>query len=203
MISNDDDYNFTIRRLVIFFNNISPNSCTIRTPPIYNITPPIYTITPPIYTITPPIYTIRTPPIYTITPNRRNHHFSYLPSIHRHQDINEEELFAQPLMYCHFANGIGDPKYMPVISIDSLTKILVEALDGYNELNAAMNLVLFIDAVAHVLRIKLASRVLVRLGVYTLVHYVFGRFFCIYKFEMFVYPVSHIKTISTRSIPIT
>ena len=188
MISNDDDYNSTIRRLVIFFNNISPNSCTTRTPPIYTITPPIYTITPP---------------IYTITPNRRNHHFSYLPSIHRHQDINEEELFAQPLMYCHFANGIGDPKYMPVISIDSLTKILVEALDGYNELNAAMNLVLFIDAVAHVLRIKLASRVLLRLGVYTLVHYVFGRFFCIYKFEMFVYAVSLIKTISTRSILIT
>ena len=58
-------------------------------------------------------------------------------------------------MYCHFSNGIGDPKYMPVISVDPLTKILMEALDGYNEINAAMNLVLFIDAVAHVLRIKL------------------------------------------------
>ena len=65
-------------------------------------------------------------------------------------------------MYCHFSGGIGDPKYMPVTSIESLTKILVEALESYNELNAAMNLVLFIDAVAHILRIKLAATVAVR-----------------------------------------
>jgi len=35
-----------------------------------------------------------------------------------------------------------------------LNKILVEALDGYNELNAAMNLVLFEDAMMHVCRIN-------------------------------------------------
>jgi len=33
-------------------------------------------------------------------------------------------------------------------------KLLKEALDNHNELNAAMNLVLFDDAVAHVLRIN-------------------------------------------------
>ena len=57
-------------------------------------------------------------------------------------------------MYCHFAQGIGDPKYMPVTNEQELYKILMEALDGYNEVNAAMNLVLFGDAIAHILRIN-------------------------------------------------
>ena len=57
-------------------------------------------------------------------------------------------------MYCHFAQGIGDPKYMPVTNEQELYKILIEALDGYNEVNAAMNLVLFGDAIAHILRIN-------------------------------------------------
>lgn len=52
-------------------------------------------------------------------------------------------------MYCHFASGIGEPKYMPVQSWGSLNKILLEALDGYNEVNAALNLVLFEDAMCH------------------------------------------------------
>lgn len=29
-------------------------------------------------------------------------------------DIPEDILNAEPLIYCHFATGIGDPKYMPV-----------------------------------------------------------------------------------------
>ena len=43
---------------------------------------------------------------------------------------------------------------MPVMSFPDLNKILVEALDGYNEINAAMNLVLFEDAICHILRIN-------------------------------------------------
>ena len=35
-----------------------------------------------------------------------------------------------------------------------INKILTEALDGYNEINAAMNLVLFEDAIFHILRIN-------------------------------------------------
>ena len=58
-------------------------------------------------------------------------------------------LTAKPLIYCHFATGIGDPKYMPVSGWESLNKILEEALDSYNEINAAMNLVLFEDAMQH------------------------------------------------------
>lgn len=38
---------------------------------------------------------------------------------------------------------------MPVPSWESINKILVEALNSYNELNAAMNLVLFEDAMQH------------------------------------------------------
>ncbi|GCC26775.1 hypothetical protein chiPu_0005195 [Chiloscyllium punctatum] len=57
-------------------------------------------------------------------------------------------------MYCHFACGIGEPKYMPVQNWESLNKILMEALDGYNELNAAMSLVLFEDAMSHICRIN-------------------------------------------------
>uniref|UniRef100_A0AAR2IP24 Dynein heavy chain 9, axonemal n=1 Tax=Pygocentrus nattereri TaxID=42514 RepID=A0AAR2IP24_PYGNA len=57
-------------------------------------------------------------------------------------------------MYCHFALGIGEPKYMPVQSWESLNKTLLEALDSYNEVNAALNLVLFEDAMCHICRIN-------------------------------------------------
>ena len=70
------------------------------------------------------------------------------------QDIDEGVLFKQPCIYCHFATGIGEAKYMPVEGWNELNKILVEALDGYNELNAAMNLVLFEDAMMHICRIN-------------------------------------------------
>lgn len=52
-------------------------------------------------------------------------------------------------MYCHFATGIGEPKYMQVQSWGSLNKTLLEALDSYNEVNPALNLVLFEDAMSH------------------------------------------------------
>ncbi|XP_053153093.1 dynein axonemal heavy chain 9 isoform X3 [Hemicordylus capensis] len=57
-------------------------------------------------------------------------------------------------MFCHFAKGVGEPKYMPVQSWESLNQILVEALENYNEVNAAMSLVLFEDAMCHVCRIN-------------------------------------------------
>lgn len=53
-------------------------------------------------------------------------------------------------VYCHFASGIGEPKYMPVQSWELLTQTLEEALDHHNEVNPAMDLVLFEDAVRHV-----------------------------------------------------
>ena len=57
-------------------------------------------------------------------------------------------------MYFVYILGIGDPKYLPVPDWPTLNKLLVEALENYNELNAAMNLVLFEDAMEHVCRIS-------------------------------------------------
>ena len=50
--------------------------------------------------------------------------------------------------------GIGEPKYMPVLNWQSLSKILNDALRSYNELNAAMDLVLFEDAMSHICKIN-------------------------------------------------
>lgn len=70
------------------------------------------------------------------------------------EDINEEDCFKKPNLYCHFAQGIGDPKYSAVEGWTQLNKLLTDALDSYNELNAAMNLVLFEDAMMHICRIN-------------------------------------------------
>lgn len=70
------------------------------------------------------------------------------------EDMDEAALFATPHFFSHFSQGTGDPKYMPVEKYEDMNKILVEALEGYNEMNAAMNLVLFGDAIAHILRIN-------------------------------------------------
>ena len=43
-------------------------------------------------------------------------------------DIPEQEVLKTPLIYCHFAKGIGEPKYMPIINWDTLSKILTDAL---------------------------------------------------------------------------
>ena len=69
-------------------------------------------------------------------------------------DVTEGDVLISPLIYCHFAKGIGEPKYMPVLEWEGLQKLLTEALKGYNELNAAMDLVLFEDAMMHICRIN-------------------------------------------------
>ncbi|KAM9308794.1 LOW QUALITY PROTEIN: dynein axonemal heavy chain 11 [Gastrophryne carolinensis] len=70
------------------------------------------------------------------------------------EGIEDSVLLKQPLIFCHFANGFGEPSFMPVKGWDDLSKTLDEALDSYNEMNAAMNLVLFEDAMQHVCRIS-------------------------------------------------
>uniref|UniRef100_A0A665X2B6 Dynein, axonemal, heavy chain 9 n=1 Tax=Echeneis naucrates TaxID=173247 RepID=A0A665X2B6_ECHNA len=57
-------------------------------------------------------------------------------------------------LYCHFARGLGEPRYMAAESWSSLNKILLEVLDSYNEVNATLNLVLFEDAMAHICRVN-------------------------------------------------
>nr|XP_033816070.1 dynein heavy chain 17, axonemal isoform X1 [Geotrypetes seraphini] len=70
------------------------------------------------------------------------------------EEFPEDIIFAQPNIYCHFAEGIGEPKYLPVPNWPSLNKLLEDALASYNEVNAIINLVLFEDAVCHVCRIN-------------------------------------------------
>ncbi|PNI58007.1 DNAH11 isoform 4 [Pan troglodytes] len=70
------------------------------------------------------------------------------------EGIDSHMLLQQPLIYCHFANRGKDPHYMPVKDWEVLKTILTETLDNYNELNAAMHLVLFEDAMQHVCRIS-------------------------------------------------
>ncbi|KGL72843.1 Dynein heavy chain 9, axonemal, partial [Tinamus guttatus] len=79
-----------------------------------------------------------------------------LEMVKKFYDEMEETLeqTKQMNIYCHFAKGIGEPSYRPVPNWEELNQILVEALDNYNEVNAAMNLVLFEDAMCHVCRIN-------------------------------------------------
>ncbi|CAM9713793.1 unnamed protein product [Bubo scandiacus] len=69
-------------------------------------------------------------------------------------ELGQDAALAKPNIYCHFAQGVGEPKYLPVPSWPALNKLLGEALDSYNEMNAAMSLVLFEDAMSHICRIS-------------------------------------------------
>ena len=69
-------------------------------------------------------------------------------------DLEWDKVSEEPNLQCHFAQGVGDPLYAPVKSWEDLQGIMSEALTSYNEVNAAMNLVLFQDAMRHVCRIN-------------------------------------------------
>ncbi|EDQ88776.1 outer dynein arm heavy chain beta [Monosiga brevicollis MX1] len=69
-------------------------------------------------------------------------------------DLDREQLVANPKIHVHFADGIGEPRYKEIKNMQSLQSVLQEALNSYNEVNAAMNLVLFRDAMQHVCRIN-------------------------------------------------
>ncbi|XP_077291064.1 dynein heavy chain at 93AB [Arctopsyche grandis] len=69
-------------------------------------------------------------------------------------EVDEAVVFERPNVYCHFAGGIGEPKYMPIATWDQLNKLLQEAVVSYNDLVAAINLVLFEDAMMHICRIN-------------------------------------------------
>lgn len=77
--------------------------------------------------------------------------FTFVLSVSLPKDV--EVTLAQTRqmnIYCHFAHGLGESRYMPAESWSSLNKTLLEILDSYNEVNATQNLVLFEDAMAHV-----------------------------------------------------
>jgi len=60
---------------------------------------------------------------------------------------------ADPLVFCHFSGGIQDKAYDMVPSIEKMSQVLEDALREYNDVNAAMDLVLFEDAMKHIARI--------------------------------------------------
>lgn len=73
-----------------------------------------------------------------------------IPDIDNYYTKND----PKPLIFCHFAGGLGEKVYNEVPDYASLYKTLMEALDEYNETNAMMDLVLFEDAMKHVCRIS-------------------------------------------------
>lgn len=82
----------------------------------------------------------------------QHHSFSRGQPCFGYKELDEGEVMATPNVFCHFARGVGEPRYLPIQSWTDLNTILQDALTTYNELNAAMNLVLFEDAMAHVCR---------------------------------------------------
>ncbi|XP_049439851.1 dynein axonemal heavy chain 11 [Epinephelus fuscoguttatus] len=70
------------------------------------------------------------------------------------EGLEDKKVTKQPLLYCHFAQMGDEASYAPVTDWAVLRSILTDALESYNELNAAMNLVLFEDAMQHVCRIS-------------------------------------------------
>ncbi|XP_030637015.1 dynein heavy chain 11, axonemal [Chanos chanos] len=73
------------------------------------------------------------------------------------EGLDETTLQQQPLMYwpCGQQSGAGPGRvfYEPVRDLQQLRSVLTEALESYNELHSAMNLVLFEEAMQHVCRI--------------------------------------------------
>lgn len=66
------------------------------------------------------------------------------------KEIEEEAVLQEPLIYLHSSVGSAEPSYLPIAGWEQLSCILNEALDSYNELHSAMNLVLFQEAMQHV-----------------------------------------------------
>lgn len=70
------------------------------------------------------------------------------------EGIDDNAVFVKPLIFCHFAEGLADAKYMPIRDWTKLNSLLSEAQENYNDLVGSMNLVLFEDAMAHICRIS-------------------------------------------------
>ncbi|CAG6015638.1 unnamed protein product [Menidia menidia] len=70
------------------------------------------------------------------------------------EGVEEKKLKKQPLLFCHISHMDEDPSYTPVTDWSTLKTALTDALESYNELHPAMNLVLFEDAMQHVCRIS-------------------------------------------------
>lgn len=70
------------------------------------------------------------------------------------EGVDDAVIFVKPMIFCHFAEGLQESKYMPIREWTRLNVLLREAQANYNELVGSMNLVLFEDAMAHICRIS-------------------------------------------------
>lgn len=70
------------------------------------------------------------------------------------EEMDDAKVFREPLIFCHFADGLNESKYMQIKDFAKLNDLLTEALGYYNEIAGQMNLVLFENAMAHVCRIN-------------------------------------------------
>ncbi|CAK0903564.1 unnamed protein product [Prorocentrum cordatum] len=70
--------------------------------------------------------------------------------------MSKDDLFAQPLIMTSFVSQAGgnERQYLPVKDGAHLKKVVEDKLGEYNEAYAAMNLVLFDDALGHICRIS-------------------------------------------------
>ena len=57
------------------------------------------------------------------------------------------------MVFCHFAESTAEQIYDQIPNVDHMSKVLMDSLKEYNEMNAEMDLVLFEDAMKHVARI--------------------------------------------------
>lgn len=70
------------------------------------------------------------------------------------EGVDDNLIFVKPLIYCHFAEGLQESKYMPIYEWARLNTLLKDAQANYNDLVGSMNLVLFEDAMSHICRIS-------------------------------------------------
>lgn len=69
------------------------------------------------------------------------------------KELSPTTLTAEPLIFCHFAQGVGEKTYDRITTFAELSSLLTGALGEYNETNAVMDLVLFDNAMEHITRI--------------------------------------------------
>ncbi|XP_070509872.1 dynein beta chain, ciliary-like [Chironomus tepperi] len=70
------------------------------------------------------------------------------------EGVDDNMIFVKPMIYCHFAEGLQESKYMRIKEWPKLNRLLEDAQENYNELVGSMNLVFFEDAMAHICRIS-------------------------------------------------
>ena len=93
--------------------------------------------------------------LVTLADQKRYRDFALEQAKKYFKEMSPTALTAEPLIFAHFAGGVGDKHYDKVASFGELTVLLEGALLEYNETNAVMDLVLFEDAMRHVRRTSL------------------------------------------------